>query len=420
MKSILLSAYAISPTKGSEFGVGWNFASNLAKTNIVYVLCGCTGGLMGDTSEIEAYLVKHPNPNIRLIPVRPTRLTNAINWLNKIGLFGPVFYLALPMWQKQAYERARQVIATERIDIVHQLNPIGFRDPGYLWKLDKPFVWGPIGGATFASPVLLRGLPVRDRIYFLVKNLINFIQLRWSTRVHAAADKASVLLFSNSENQANFEHYLDKTGQLMPENASFSGGAANVSTHPTKGERLHLVWIGQISPRKNLHFILKALALVENRDGWVLHIVGDGKIVKELRRLSSRLGIADNVQWCGAKTRQEVISFLAFCDLHVMASIAEGSPTVFWEAIGAGVPTLSLDRDGMRDTLINGGGILVPVSSYANTLVAYATKIDEIVNDPGLLISLREGTRNIAKQESWEIRVSALERVYDAVSKSRT
>ena len=32
------------------------------------------------------------------------------------------------------------------IDLIHQLTSISFREPGFLWRLDKPFVWGPISG----------------------------------------------------------------------------------------------------------------------------------------------------------------------------------------------------------------------------------------------------------------------------------
>ena len=33
-------------------------------------------------------------------------------------------------------------------DLVHQVNFMTFREPGYLWTLDAPFVWGPWGGGA--------------------------------------------------------------------------------------------------------------------------------------------------------------------------------------------------------------------------------------------------------------------------------
>ena len=76
MRSILLLAYAISPTRGSEYAVGWNFTLNLAKNNKVYVLYGLSGEHMGDTEEVENYFKEYPHPNIRIYPVKPTMLEN--------------------------------------------------------------------------------------------------------------------------------------------------------------------------------------------------------------------------------------------------------------------------------------------------------------------------------------------------------
>src|ERR1700712_1114016 len=43
---VLVSAYAVSPVRGSEPGLGWNLVSRLARWHDVTVLCspGCPGG----------------------------------------------------------------------------------------------------------------------------------------------------------------------------------------------------------------------------------------------------------------------------------------------------------------------------------------------------------------------------------------
>ena len=33
-----------------------------------------------------------------------------------------------------------------KFDLVHQLTPISFIKPGYLWMTGLPFFWGPLGG----------------------------------------------------------------------------------------------------------------------------------------------------------------------------------------------------------------------------------------------------------------------------------
>ena len=40
---------------------------------------------------------------------------------------------------------------------------IGFREPGYLWKIEeKPFVWGPIGGLKQFPEAYLQGSGIKN------------------------------------------------------------------------------------------------------------------------------------------------------------------------------------------------------------------------------------------------------------------
>ena len=56
------------------------------------------------------------------------------------------FYKYYREWQWKTYLLAKDICKVEKIDVLHQLNMIGFREPGYLWKLSQengvPFVWG--------------------------------------------------------------------------------------------------------------------------------------------------------------------------------------------------------------------------------------------------------------------------------------
>ena len=55
------------------------------------------------------------------------------------------FYKHYRTWQYRTYEMALDIMKVYHIDVLHQLNMIGFREPGYLWKIEGiPFVWGPV------------------------------------------------------------------------------------------------------------------------------------------------------------------------------------------------------------------------------------------------------------------------------------
>ena len=48
MRTILLLAYAVSPTKGSEYAVAWNFITQMSKSNRLLVLYGKSDRAMGN------------------------------------------------------------------------------------------------------------------------------------------------------------------------------------------------------------------------------------------------------------------------------------------------------------------------------------------------------------------------------------
>ena len=144
MINVLLNAYAVAPNWGSEQGLGWNWVINLAKYCNVYVI---TEGEW--QKEIEEAVNQLPyKDNIHSyynqLPDNVRKMCwNQGDWR---------FYRHYRKWQEKTLEIAREIIAEHKIDIIHQLNMIGFREPGSLWKIkDIPFVWGPVGAMKEVS-----------------------------------------------------------------------------------------------------------------------------------------------------------------------------------------------------------------------------------------------------------------------------
>ena len=78
------------------------------------------------------------------------------------------FYKHYHAWQYRTYEIALGIIKIYHIDIVHQLNMIGFREPGYLWKIEGiPFVWGPVDAKEKFPIAYLQGACFNSGISFI-------------------------------------------------------------------------------------------------------------------------------------------------------------------------------------------------------------------------------------------------------------
>ncbi|MBK6497174.1 MAG: hypothetical protein IPG00_02995 [Saprospiraceae bacterium] len=66
-------------------------------------------------------------------------------------------------------------------DIAHNLNFHNDWTPSYLWKLGKPFVWGPVGHhplipAQYLSKYFIKHL-LKDRFTWLVKNILEIFNI---------------------------------------------------------------------------------------------------------------------------------------------------------------------------------------------------------------------------------------------------
>ena len=165
---VLINAYACSPNMGSEPGMAWNWCVYLAKHCELHII---TEGEFRD--KIEAVVPTLPqggnmyfyyNP----VPDEVRRMCwNQGDWR---------FYKYYREWQWKTYLMAKEICSKEKIDVLHQLNMIGFREPGYLWKLSEEtgirFVWGPVDAKDKFPLAYAQGAGLKTRLFLWLKNTI--------------------------------------------------------------------------------------------------------------------------------------------------------------------------------------------------------------------------------------------------------
>ena len=161
---LLLLAHYCHPEMGSEPGIGWNRAIQAAREYPTWVLCDEAFNRAG----IEQYLNSHgPIENLHFVFVPSGR------WEKLLRRLPGTYYLRQNLWHRRAYKIAQRLHEKLRFDLVHQVNMIGFREPGYLWKLDAPFVWGPVGGAQNYPWRFLTGAGLRGAVSEAIRSALN-------------------------------------------------------------------------------------------------------------------------------------------------------------------------------------------------------------------------------------------------------
>lgn len=413
-KKILLLAYAISPTRGSEYSSAWNYINSMSKDNELVVLYGASGSHMGDVDEMEHFNKLTPLSNVRFIPIKPNRFSNGLNWLNKANLLGYSFYLAYNIWHRQVYKKAKKLIENENFDLIHFLGPTGYREPGYLNKINLPYIWGPIGGIQNTPKKLIKALPLKNKLFFLIKNSINTIQFRFNSRLKRNLQTADVILTATSENQKLIEDYYKTPSIYFPEN-----GIVNSSIHaPTHLDNLqpnsiiNILWIGSIDTRKSLNILLEALAVI-NSTQWNLSVIGDGNKKNEMQKLSKHLGVDAQISWKGKIARQEVLNLLSKSHIHVVTSLGEGTPTTLWEAMSNGIPTISLDHCGMHDVICEKCGIKIPIQSHNQVVKDIGFQLNRLIKNPQEIKRLSDGVLKCAENYSWNNRHDFFNTIYE-------
>ena len=111
--------------------------------------------------------------------------------------------------------------------------------------------------------------------------------------------------------------------------------------------------------QKGIPYALEALRRIRS-DFPRAHLViaGDGEQANELRRLASRLGLADRVHWLG--WRADAADLMAAFDVFVLPSLREGFGLVLLEAMSRRLPIVASHVGAIPEIVIDGEtGILV-------------------------------------------------------------
>lgn len=400
---ILLSAYSCEPGKGSERGVGWNVAREVAKHHEVWVLT------RPDESReaIEAELQRNPIPNLHFIYFTLPFWKDSLRW-GQSGAMQLHYYL----WQIQAYFVARKLHKDIEFDVAHHVTFVRYSSPSFLCLLPIPFVWGPVGGGESAPAAFWSDFSIKNKIYETLRGAWRFIgECDPFTRMTA---RRSAIAYAATEDTAQrlkilgvshleifpaiglLTHEVEQLGQCTP-----------VQNNPTR-----FISIGRMLHWKGFYLGLHAFAQANLPDAeyWML---GDGPELPNLQALALELGIGEQVKFFGELSRDQVLTKIGQCSVLVHPSLHDSGAGVCLEAMAARRPVICLDLGGPAQQVTDNTGIKVTAINSEQTIKEMAQAMIKLAQDKDLLCQMGQaGHHHIHESYSWESKGKKLSDLY--------
>ena len=393
MARILLSAYACEPCRGSEPGVGWNWAIELAQLgHRVTVLTRSDNRASIDQAEGET--PPHLSFLYYDLPLRA-------QWIRRLPGGKPLYYV---LWQWLAVRFLRQTLPQLPFDIVQHVTYVSARFPSFMGSLGIPFIFGPVSGGE-AVPACLRysfslSQQLRERLRDLSNRLIALDPLmrrtfRQASRILVTPDTLALI-------PKRWHHKCETRLAigLTRHDLEACQRRRRRATPPFR-----LLYVGRLLEWKGLGIALRAInRLKRSHPDVVFTIIGDGPARSRLMQLSLDPGVLHGVRWTGWLPRSDVEAQYGAADLLLFPSLRDSGGSVVLEAIAHGLPVICTDLGGPGVIVDETCGRVVPTHQLSSAQVAceMSEALGEILSTPSLLASLSAGARVRARQFAFQ------------------
>lgn len=402
---ILLSAYSCEPGRGSEPGVGWNWAVQLARQgHKVWVLTR-----KNNEARIREFSRNESVENLNFLY---HDLPPSLLWLKKcIGV-----HLYYELWQRTCRKVAIKADQKFDFDLIHHITFGVFRQPSYLFRINKPLVFGPVGGGEYAPKDLIAALPLKHRLKEYVRTLSNDVLVNRSALQKCFEN--SVLVFCKTEETENAipQKYRSKS-YVLPE-IGLDANQRQETSCLDANDTFNVLYVGRLLYWKGVHLAINAFKILADKHPKVrFTIIGAGSYRKNLVKLVIENNLEGKVKFIDWLPQSELASYYSKSHLFLFPSLHDSSGNVILEAMSFGLPVVSLGIGGPKTILTNSCPTLIEYSGENE--VAIIRKIGEklcmLYENKCLMGEAKAWVTEKIGDYSWE---KVVTKAYDQIDKS--
>ncbi|UII21335.1 glycosyltransferase [Fulvivirga ligni] len=407
MKTILVTAYAVNPYKGSEDGMGWNGILQIAKNQAVIAVTR-----ENNRPAVDQYFSEHPELEETHQPITFLYydLPKWTRWWKKGPLLSMIYFymwqLGLPFFIKKQ---------GMKFDVAHNFNFHNDWTPSFLWLLGKPLVWGPIGHHPLVPKqhLMQHGISafLKDRALWLMKNVFWHLDpFLWITKI-----KAKKIICMNSSVATKLN--LSKDKYIIIPSVAVERPKMDI-THKKK-EKFTVMIAARMVPLKGFDMAIHAFASFLNtledseKSKTELLLIGSGPLNAKLQQQVSNLGIEAYCQFIPWIERVDLLNKYNDASAFLFPS-HEGAGMVVAEALSYGVPVICYDNYGPGELVPPFSQLKVPLCNYNDEIEIFKNKLLDLFSS----ISLQKHESILAQEHfnhwlHWDIRGEQYKTIYN-------
>jgi glycosyltransferase involved in cell wall biosynthesis len=379
---VLISAYACEPGRGSEPEVGFQSVRVASERHAVWVLTR-----ENHMDRLAPAIAELPHAGrIHVVPFDvPGR---ALEHKHRSLVHLHRYY---DVWQREAGKIAVELDAGEDFDVVHHATFAAYWSPAGVAHVDKPFVWGPIGGGVAPPLRLLPELGLKGSVSSLARVVLRPIL---GVRSRAAAQRAAVILVQNRETQRLVGRWTSAQMLVMPNAIAAVRSAEGGFAGDTPSGQV--VAVSRLTPWKAIKLAMRAMR--EMKGDTRLVVFGEGADRSRLEKTSKRWGLDGRVELAGNVERERLLPEIRRASALLHPALHEEAGFAVAEALSLGTPVVCLDVGGPPSLVAlwppSPSGVVQP-STPQRTARDLARHLERIVSEgwerpSGLLRPTRE------------------------------
>lgn len=313
---------------------------------------------------------------------------------------------------------AREIVATEKITVIHQPTPVSPRLPSGMYKVNAPVLIGPMnGGMTFPPAFSHMQSKFENAILWVLGGTVSLAQ-----RIFPGKRKAALLLVSNQRTREALPPILRKVPvQELVENGVDQSRFKLVPRETVDPNKVTFAFVGRLISLKAVDIIFEALAGLESSVEVHMELFGDGEERQALEELAAELGLQDRVVFHGFMAQTDVAKKLGQLDGLVLASLHECGGAVVLEAMAMGLPAIATNWGGPADYLDPSCGILLDPKSRESLVQEFRASMKLLAENPDKRAEMgKAGRAKVAAEFDWEAKVDAMMDIYRSLETGQT